>query len=166
ACEVDELPLDLLFPREHALLDLQDGLATVGELRVDLRAELHRLLAGFAPRLRSAAAGFAAPCRRPWRRRPAPRATQARLPLRSRWPLRWRSARAEAPRSSCRIRHRACQCAARSLALFAARVRARPLATRASPPPASVVWSWTSWSSWVSKGQRFSEKRNMQANVG
>src|SRR5204863_2157742 len=46
AGELDELPLDLLLLREHPLLDLQDGLAPVGELRVDLRPQLDRLLPG------------------------------------------------------------------------------------------------------------------------
>ena len=52
ARELDELLLDLLLLREHPLLDLQHLLAAVGELGVDLRPELHRLLArldlGFA----------------------------------------------------------------------------------------------------------------------
>ena len=43
--ELDELPLDLLFLREDALLDLEHGVATVGELPVDLRPQLHGLLA-------------------------------------------------------------------------------------------------------------------------
>src|SRR5207248_8928861 len=44
ACELDELALDLLFLREHALLDLQHLLPALGDLGVDVRAELDRLL--------------------------------------------------------------------------------------------------------------------------
>ena len=49
--EVDELPLDLLFLAEHALLDLQDGATPVGELGVDLAPELDGLLARLDLRL-------------------------------------------------------------------------------------------------------------------
>jgi hypothetical protein len=51
AAELDELPLDLLLLREHALHDLHDRLAPVGELLVDLGAELHRLFARLDLRL-------------------------------------------------------------------------------------------------------------------
>ena len=51
APELDELPLDLLFLREHALLDLQHLLAPVGVLGVDLGAQLDRLLARLDLRL-------------------------------------------------------------------------------------------------------------------
>src|SRR5439155_20975252 len=44
ARELHELPLDLLFLREHTLLDLQHRLAPVCELGVDLRSELDGLL--------------------------------------------------------------------------------------------------------------------------
>src|SRR5579884_3289030 len=43
--QLDELPLDLLFLREDTLFDLEDGLAPVSELAVDLRPERDRLLA-------------------------------------------------------------------------------------------------------------------------
>ena len=43
--DLDELLLDLLLPREDALLDLEHLLAPVAELGVDLCPELHRLLA-------------------------------------------------------------------------------------------------------------------------
>ncbi len=51
APELDQLPLDLLLLREHALLDLQHRLTAVGELGIDLGAQLHRLLARFDLRL-------------------------------------------------------------------------------------------------------------------
>ncbi len=51
ARELDELLLDLLLLREHPLLDLEHLLAAVGELGVDLRPELHRLLARLDLRL-------------------------------------------------------------------------------------------------------------------
>ena len=51
ACQVDELPLDLLFLREDALLDLEHRFPPVGELRVDLRAQLDGLLPGLDLRL-------------------------------------------------------------------------------------------------------------------
>ena len=57
--ELDELPLDLLLLREHALLDLQHRLPAVGELGVDLGAELHRLLARLDLRLAPRGLGLA-----------------------------------------------------------------------------------------------------------
>ena len=57
--ELDELPLDLLLLREDALLDLQHRLAPVGELRVDLGAQLDRLLPRFDLRLAAQRLGFA-----------------------------------------------------------------------------------------------------------
>ena len=57
--QLDELPLDLLLLREHALLDLQHRLATVGELGVDLRAQLDGLLAGLDLRLAAERLGLA-----------------------------------------------------------------------------------------------------------
>ena len=104
--QLDELPLDLLFLREHALLDLQHRLAAVGELGVDLRAQLDGLLARLDLRLAAERLGFAlgvldqlapdaprlADARS--RRRPAPRGARARLLRRFRWRLRSRSARA------------------------------------------------------------------------
>ena len=51
ARELGQLRLDLLLLREDALLDLEDLVAPVGELRVDLRPQLDGLLAGLDLRL-------------------------------------------------------------------------------------------------------------------
>ena len=59
ARELDELPLDLLLLREHALLDLQHRLAAVGELGVDLGAKLDGLLPRLDLRLAAQRLGFA-----------------------------------------------------------------------------------------------------------
>ena len=59
AAELEQLPLDLLLLREHALLDLQDRLAPVGELLVDLGPERHGLLARLDLRLAPHGLGLA-----------------------------------------------------------------------------------------------------------
>ena len=59
ALELDELPLDVLFLREDALLDLQDLRAAVGVLGVDVGAELDRLLTRLDLRLAPERLGLA-----------------------------------------------------------------------------------------------------------
>jgi hypothetical protein len=51
AGELDELSLDVFLLRDHALLDLHDRLASVDELRVDLRPQVDGLLARLDLRL-------------------------------------------------------------------------------------------------------------------
>ena len=66
--QLDELPLDLLFLREDALLDLQHLLAPVCELRVDLAAQPDGLLAGLDLRLAPHRIALAAASSRSWSR--------------------------------------------------------------------------------------------------
>src|SRR5206468_7851302 len=62
AGELRQLPVDLLFLREHALLDLDDLGAPVAYLALDVGAELDGLLAGLdlrlAPHRLGVSAGF------------------------------------------------------------------------------------------------------------
>src|SRR5712691_5992250 len=59
ASELGQLPLDLLFPREDSLLDLEDLVASLGDLGLDLGAQLHCLLTHFDLCLAPQGIGFA-----------------------------------------------------------------------------------------------------------
>ena len=51
AGQLGQLPVDVVFLRDHALLDLHDLVAPLAQLRLELGAELDRLLARLDPRL-------------------------------------------------------------------------------------------------------------------